>query len=132
MQEYLTDMPKWQATSNKLVISFKASTFYDFLNLKNRTCSKLPKKRWNMVQRSSSGMIFVSLFCFLRTSPIFSLNPSYSVHFRKFIKIKINLNFYLHSLCDASKSFMKAYKAFRKPFEALQRSAKIEIWFNKS
>ena len=30
-------------------------------------------------------------------------------------------------LCGDSKSFMKAFKAFIKPFEAPQRSAKIKI-----
>ena len=41
------------------------------------------------------------------------------------IKIKINFNFTL--LFDASKGFMKALKAFIKPFEASQRSVKIRI-----
>ena len=40
------------------------------------------------------------------------------------MKIKIDLNFYFHT---ASKGFMKAFKAFIKPFEAPQRSAKIKI-----
>ena len=38
---------------------------------------------------------------------------------------KIKLNFYF--LCGASKSFIKALKAFMKPFEAPQRSVKIKI-----
>ena len=38
---------------------------------------------------------------------------------------KINFIFIL--LCGASKGFMKALKAFIKPFEVLQRSAKIKI-----
>ena len=33
-------------------------------------------------------------------------------------------------LCCASKGFMKALKAFIKPFEAHQRSLKIKIWVN--
>ena len=33
-------------------------------------------------------------------------------------------------LCGASKGFMKAFKAFIKPFEALQRSVKIKIYVN--
>ena len=40
---------------------------------------------------------------------------------------KINLNFYFHTSCGASKGFMKALKAFIKPFEAPQRSTKIKI-----
>ena len=40
---------------------------------------------------------------------------------------KINLNFIFTLLCDASKGFMKALKAFIKPFEAPQRSVKIKI-----
>ena len=47
------------------------------------------------------------------------------------IKIKINLMFIFTLVCDASKSsskrFMKACKAFIKPFEAPQRSVKIKI-----
>ena len=35
-------------------------------------------------------------------------------------------------LCGASRDFMKALKAFRKPFEAPQRSVKIKISFNFS
>ena len=33
-------------------------------------------------------------------------------------------------LCGASKSFLKAFKGFIKPFEAPQRSAKIKISVN--
>ena len=33
-------------------------------------------------------------------------------------------------LCGASKGFMKAFKAFIKPFEASQRSVKIKILRN--
>ena len=40
---------------------------------------------------------------------------------------KINLNFYFHTLCGALKGFMKALKAFIKPFEAPQRSVKIKV-----
>ena len=40
------------------------------------------------------------------------------------IKIKINSNFYFH---HSSKGFMKALKAFIKPFETPQRSVKIKI-----
>ena len=42
---------------------------------------------------------------------------------------KINLKFYFHTFlfCDASKGFMKALKAFIKPFKAPQRSVKIKI-----
>ena len=35
--------------------------------------------------------------------------------------------FFFKLLCDASKGFMKAFKAFIKPFEALQKSAKIKM-----
>ena len=38
---------------------------------------------------------------------------------------KIKLNYYFHT--SASKGFMKALKAFIKPFEAPQRSVKIKI-----
>ena len=40
---------------------------------------------------------------------------------------KINLNFYFTLLCGASQGFMKAFKAFIKPFEAPQRSVKIKV-----
>ena len=43
------------------------------------------------------------------------------------IEIKIKLNFILTLLCGSSKGFMKAFKAFLKPFEAPQRSVKIKI-----
>ena len=33
-------------------------------------------------------------------------------------------------LCGVSKGFMKAFKAFIKPFEAPQRSVKIKIWLD--
>ena len=50
---------------------------------------------------------------------------------RAFLKavfeIKIKLNFYFHTSLCASKGFMKALKAFIKPFEAAQRSVKIKI-----
>ena len=50
---------------------------------------------------------------------------------RAFLKavfeIKIKLNFYFHTSLCASKGFMKALKAFIKPFEAPQRSVKIKI-----
>ena len=42
------------------------------------------------------------------------------------IEIKIELHFIFTLLCDASKGFMKAFKAFIKPFEA-QQSVKIKI-----
>ena len=40
-------------------------------------------------------------------------------------KIYVNFNFAL--LCGTSKGLIKALKSFIKPFEALQRSVKIEI-----
>ena len=43
---------------------------------------------------------------------------------------KINLNFYFHTSLGASEGFMKAFKAFIKPFEAPQRSVKIKIHVN--
>ena len=43
------------------------------------------------------------------------------------IEIKIELNFIFTLLCGASKGFMKAFKAFIKPFEAPQRNVKIKI-----
>ena len=43
------------------------------------------------------------------------------------IEIKIELNFYFYIFSGASKGFMKAFKAFIKPFEAPQRSVKIKI-----
>ena len=36
-------------------------------------------------------------------------NPSRPVHLRICIKIKINLNIYFRTFCDASKGFMKAF-----------------------
>ena len=53
------------------------------------------------------------------------LNPSRPVHFM-FVEIKINLNFIFTLLCDASKGFAKALKAFIKTFQAPQRSVKIK------
>ena len=43
------------------------------------------------------------------------------------IEIKIKLNFYFHTSLWCLKGFMKALKAFIKPFEAPQRSMKIKI-----
>ena len=40
---------------------------------------------------------------------------------------EINLNFIFTLPCRASKGFMKALKAFIKPFEAPQRSVKMKI-----
>ena len=40
---------------------------------------------------------------------------------------KIKLNFYFRTFGGASKGFMKALKAFIKPFKAPQRSVKIKI-----
>ena len=40
---------------------------------------------------------------------------------------KNKLNFIFTPLCGASKSFIKAFKAFIKPFEAPQRSVKMKI-----
>ena len=40
---------------------------------------------------------------------------------------KLTLIFIFTLLCGASKGFMKAFKAFIKPFEAPQRSVKIKI-----
>ena len=42
------------------------------------------------------------------------------------MKIKINLIFIFTFLCGASKGYMKAFKAFIKPFKASQRSVKIK------
>ena len=55
-----------------------------------------------------------------------SINPSRPDPGRR-EKITKILNFTL--LCGASKSFMKAFKAFIKPFEAPQRSMKIKLIF---
>ena len=49
------------------------------------------------------------------------LNPSHPLHFRSCIKIKVNLNFYFHILCDTSKGFMKS------PIEVPQRNLKIKF-----
>ena len=43
---------------------------------------------------------------------------------------KINLNFYFHTSLWCHKGFMKALKAFIKPFEALHKSAEIAIEVN--
>ena len=40
---------------------------------------------------------------------------------------KLSKNFTFTLLCGASKGFMKAFKAFIKPFEAPQKSVKIKI-----
>ena len=42
------------------------------------------------------------------------------------IEIIIEADFYFHTFLCASKGFMKALKAFIKPFEAPQRSVKIK------
>ena len=44
-----------------------------------------------------------------------------------YIKMKITQIFIFTRLCGASEGFMKAIKAFIKPFEAPQRSVKIKI-----
>ena len=43
-------------------------------------------------------------------------------------EIKIKVKFYFFLLFSYSKGFMKAFKAFIKPFEAPQRSMKIKIY----
>ena len=40
---------------------------------------------------------------------------------------KINFNFILTLICGATKGFMKALRAFIKPFEAPRRSGKIKL-----
>ena len=47
------------------------------------------------------------------------------------IELKIKLNFYFHTSLWWSKGFMKAFKAFIKPFDAPQRSVKIKIWLHR-
>ena len=42
-------------------------------------------------------------------------------------EIQIKLNFIFTLLCGTLKSFMKAFKAFIKPFKAPQRGVKIKI-----
>ena len=46
---------------------------------------------------------------------------------KSFIEIKIKLNFYFHTFLWCPEGFMKAFKAFIKPFKAPQRSVKIKI-----
>ena len=43
------------------------------------------------------------------------------------ISCKIKLNFYFHTFRGASKGFMKAFKAFIKPFEVPQSSVNIKV-----
>ena len=43
---------------------------------------------------------------------------------------KITSIFIFKILCGASKGFMKALKAFIKPFEVRQRSVKIKVYLN--
>ena len=43
------------------------------------------------------------------------------------LREKINLNFIFTLLCSGSKGFMKALKAFIKPFETPQRSVKKSL-----
>ena len=51
--------------------------------------------------------------------------PAHSVS-ESCIKIKINFNIFIVTLlCGASKGFMKAFKAFIKPFEGPQRSTQL-------
>ena len=52
------------------------------------------------------------------------------MHFESRIKMKIKLNFYFRTLCSVPKGFMKALKAFIKPFETPQRSVKIKTQLN--
>ena len=54
------------------------------------------------------------------------INPSYLVYSERCVEIKINLNFYFHALCGASKDFMNTFKAFMKPY-VLKRKVKIKI-----
>ena len=55
------------------------------------------------------------------------LSPSRPVHFQKScIKIKIDLIFIFTPPCGGSKGFIKAIKAFIKPFETPQRGVKIK------
>ena len=44
--------------------------------------------------------------------------------------MKANLIFIFTLLCGAPKGFVKGFKAFVKPFEALQRSVEIKIQVN--
>ena len=43
----------------------------------------------------------------------------------------VQVKFLFSLLCGASKGFMKASKAFIKPFETSQRSVKVKIGFGK-
>ena len=50
------------------------------------------------------------------------------MYFRKLMLKKLSfLIFIFRLLCGASEGFMKAFKAFIKPFEASQRSLKIKF-----
>ena len=59
------------------------------------------------------------------TIPDFTLKDPFISE--SFIEIKLSEIFIFTFLCGASKGFMKAFKAFIKPFEAPQRSVKIKI-----
>ena len=52
------------------------------------------------------------------------LNPFRSVHLKNLFENKINLICILALLCGTLKGFVKAVKAFLKPFEAPQRNVK--------
>ena len=58
--------------------------------------------------------------CLSVVNPVLCISESY-------IQLKINLNFYFHTALRCLKKFYEALKAFIKPFEASQRSAKIKI-----
>ena len=66
-------------------------------------------------------LLFLYSFAISVMGQCSSLNPSRTLHFRK-----INLI----TLCGDSKGFIKAFKAFIKPFEAPQGDAKIKIQVN--
>ena len=56
--------------------------------------------------------------------------PNSSCISKSYIKIKINWNFYFNISLWYLKSFMKGFKAFKKPFAGPQRIVKIIIWVN--
>ena len=65
---------------------------------------------------------------FMQIFPNLIFNPSLPVHFRYCIEMKkLTWLFIFTLLCGASKGFMKAFIAFIKLFDALQRCVKIRI-----
>ena len=64
--------------------------------------------------------------CFIVPKKSLSLNPINPYRPDPGRREKINLNFYFTIACGDTKGFVKAFKAFKKPFETPQRNVKIK------